>query len=480
MDEKTLRAKLLSGARWAVTIRLMSQTLSWLVTLFMVRLLLPSDYGLNTMIEAPLELLMLFSTLSVDAALIRYGRRDPKQLASAFGFLLAMNTLLFCCLFGGAPTISEYFREPRLTPLIQVSAVLFLFMPFRTIPNALLDMDLDFKLKSQVELQATVASALISLLLAYLGAGVWALVLAVVLKAALGAALLAWRRPWFVRPALDLGELRQLLGYGSTILMGSVVAIASGKVFSVFAGPQLGADTLGLYAVAIVFALMPISKIMPIVNQVLFSAFAQIRSQPAMLKKYILRSLEICALATFPLGIGMASISEDMVTVVFGSRWHDVATPLMIFSALTPLRLLNTILSTPLNATGHARLHVGINLVTLMILLGGVNLVLPFGLMGLVYLSSLAVVVNAAVAAWCAFRVFGVTLLDLVRATATPLLASLAMAAAIALLDRAIHSWPAGYALGANILLGAVVYLVLVHRLLGDRFAEIRAALLGR
>lgn len=480
VDEKTLRAKLLSGARWAVTIRLMSQAFSWLVTLFMVRLLSPGDYGLNSMIEAPVEVLMLFSTLSVDAALIRFGRREPKQLASAFGFLLAMNTLLFSGLFAGAPTIAEYFRETRLTPLIQVSAVVFLLVPFRVIPNALLDMDLDFKLKSQVELQANVVSALISLLLAYYGAGVWALVAAVVLNVTLGAALLAWRRPWFVRPALDLRELRQLLGYGSTILLGGVVAIASGKVFSVFAGPELGAGTLGLYAVAVVFALMPISKVMPIVNQTLFAAFAQLRNQPAMLKTYILRSLEICALAIFPLGIGMASVAEDLVTVVFGPRWNEVAVPLMIFSALTPLRLLNTILNTPLNATGHARLYTGINLVTLSILLGGVHFVLPFGLMGLVYLSSLAVVVTAVVAAGCASRVFGVTFGELVRATATPLLASLAMAAAIALFDRVIQSWPAGYALAANIMLGMVVYLVLVYGLLGDRFAEIRVALLGR
>lgn len=235
VDEPRLRAKLLSGAKWSVALRLATQTYSWIITLVMVRLLTPQDYGLNAMLEAPIEILGLLGTLGVDAALIRFGIRDPQRLASAFGFLLIVNALLFGALFVGAPWIATYFNAPQLEPLTRVAAVVFVLAPFRVIPNAILDMDLDFKLKAQVELKATMAASLVGLGLALAGAGVWALVAVVVLGAVLKAALLAWYRPWFVRPRLDWALSRPLITYGLTLITGAMLTVFAGKSVSALA-----------------------------------------------------------------------------------------------------------------------------------------------------------------------------------------------------------------------------------------------------
>ena len=63
--------KILSGARWAVVLRLIGQAISWLSTIIVVRFISPGDYGLNAMLEAPAELLLLLSTLGLDLALVR-------------------------------------------------------------------------------------------------------------------------------------------------------------------------------------------------------------------------------------------------------------------------------------------------------------------------------------------------------------------------------------------------------------------------
>ena len=143
-DEAKLRKQLVSGAKWAAGVRLASQIFTWSVTLIMVRLLTPQDYGLNAMLEVPIELLFLFSTLGLDSAIIRFGKRDPTELSSTFGLLLSVNGVLFLALVLSADLIAEYFKEPRLALLVQVSALSFVLAPFRTIPNALLDMALEF------------------------------------------------------------------------------------------------------------------------------------------------------------------------------------------------------------------------------------------------------------------------------------------------------------------------------------------------
>jgi O-antigen/teichoic acid export membrane protein len=312
-QETELRAKLISGAKWATVVRFASQAFSWVITLIMVRLLTPADYGLNAMIEVPIELLMLFSTLGMDAAIIRFGKRDAEQLASTFGLLLLLNMLFFLILLLSAGMIADYFKEPRLTALIQVTALVFVLAPFRIIPNALLDMDLDFKLKAQVELVGSVVSSLIALLLALAGAGVWALVASIVVGTVFRAVPLMYLRPWIVRPVLRIGPVRELLNYGMVIMAGGAIGVISAKALSLLAGPHLGVEVLGFYAVASVLAMLPMSKVMPILQQTMFPAFAQLKEQPATARKYLLKSLELSALIIFPLTIGMACVSEHLV-----------------------------------------------------------------------------------------------------------------------------------------------------------------------
>jgi O-antigen/teichoic acid export membrane protein len=369
--EAQIRKKLISGTKWAVAVRIATQAFSWVVTLIMVRLLSPVDYGLNAMIEVPIELLMLISTLGIDAAIIRFNKRDATELASSFGLLLLVNAALFVVVLMSAGLIADYFREPRLELLIQVTSIVFVLAPFRVIPNALLDMDLDFKLKSQVELVASVISSLVALALAVMGAGVWALVAAILMTAVLKALLLSYFRPWVVRPSLKVAPVKDLLRYGFVIMVGGAVGVIAGRVLNLLAGPHLGAEVLGFFAVASVFAMLPMSKVMPIVQQTMFPAISLLRGQPDQTKKYLLKSLEISALIIFPLAIGMACVSAHVVVVVFGEKWHAVALPMALLSAMVPLRLINQIFYAPLNAVGQAKSVLIIHAASLLIFAGG-------------------------------------------------------------------------------------------------------------
>src|SRR5574340_828144 len=140
--------KILFGARWATILRLTGQIISWLSTIVVVRFISPEDYGLNAMLEAPLELMALLCTFGLDLALVRTKNVEETELRSVFGWLLVINGLLFLAYFFGSSLIAIYFGEPRLEPLAKVLAFVFLLVPFRVVPNALLDRNLKFKLRA--------------------------------------------------------------------------------------------------------------------------------------------------------------------------------------------------------------------------------------------------------------------------------------------------------------------------------------------
>src|ERR1700712_5392520 len=131
--------KVLAGARWAAILRLVGQAISWLSTIVVVRFISPEDYGLNAMLEAPLELMMMLSAFGLNLALVRSKNIEQDELRSVFGWLLVINGLLFLAYFFGGALIAIYFDEPRLELLAKVLAFVFLLAPFRVIPNALLD-----------------------------------------------------------------------------------------------------------------------------------------------------------------------------------------------------------------------------------------------------------------------------------------------------------------------------------------------------
>lgn len=473
-DQADLRRKLVSGAKWSAGIRFASQVFTWSVTLIMVRLLTPQDYGLNAMIEVPIELLFLLSTLGIDTALVRFGTRDHTKLASTFGLLLLVNGALFLALLLSANLIAAYFKEPRLVLLIQVSALIFVLAPFRTIPNALLDMALDFKIKAQVELAAAIISSIASLILALNGAGVWALVMTMLLNALLKALLLAYFRPWILRPTFQLAPIKEILAYGMVVLAGGSIRAFSAKIVSLLAGPIVGAETLGLYAVAREFSNLPMSKIMPVLQQTMFPAFARLKDQPDIARQYLLKSLEISSLIIFPLTIGMACVSDDLVNVVFGEKWKSISLPLAIISATTPLRLISQIFFAPLNALGHAKWVTLIHASNLAVLSLGAITAAKFGLMGLVYFSCITACMAATFSSLVGKKIFGTQISDLYRVLRPSFTASFTMATAIIVANHFIFTQSGLTRLLVDVFCGALIYALVMFFVFRKNFDEVR------
>ena len=143
---------LLTSIRWVLVLRTMSQTLSWLSTIIVVRFVTPEDYGLNTMLQAPLELIFLFCTLGLESGLVRVKVLETIQLRSAFGWLLVANIALFVGYYASGALLAAGFSEPRLETRAQARAVIFLVVPLRAVPNAQLDRELKLKVKAKGEL----------------------------------------------------------------------------------------------------------------------------------------------------------------------------------------------------------------------------------------------------------------------------------------------------------------------------------------
>ena len=427
-DHSELVNKILTGARWATVLRLGAQIFSWVSTIIVVRFISPEDYGLNAMLTSPLVLMMLVSTLGLEAALVQARNISHEELQSTFGWLLLINGLLFVSYFFGGAILAAYFNEPRLETLAQVLAFIFLLVPFRVIPNAILDRELDFKLRAQLEITASLIAALATVLMAYFGAGVWALVIGMVVNKTLLAILLMVFKPWFIVPTFNLTVTRRMMVMGGIITMSGFLALLSDQLITLVAGPALGATVLGIYGMSAELASLPLSKFMPVINQTMLPAFARFQEDRAAATRYFEKLLGVTSLAFIPMMVGMASVADTLVLSVFGEKWAQSILPLILMSLGMAFRMLALQLMTAATSMGRADISLKSHLLQLLLLLPLTVYAMAYGVIGLMTAWVLTELLVMIATVLMSKSVLDITFISLLRSYRPALLSSALMA----------------------------------------------------
>lgn len=457
-DHSELVNKILTGARWATVLRLGAQVFSWLSTIIVVRFISPEDYGLNSMLTSPLILMMLLSTLGLESALVQAKNISRDELQSTFGWLLIVNGLLFVAYFFGGAILAAYFNEPRLETLAKVLAFIFLLVPFRVIPNAILDRDLDFKLRAQLEITSSLIAAITTVVMAYFGAGVWALVTGVVVSKTLLAVLLMIYKPWFIVPKFNLAITKRMMYVGGIITLSGFLALISDQLITLVAGPMLGAATLGIYGMSAELASLPLSKFMPIINQTMLPAFARFQEHREAATHYLEKLLGVTSLAFIPMMVGMACVAETLVLTVFGDKWTPSILPLIIMSLGMAFRMMALQLKTVLTSLGRADLSLKSHLLQLVLLLPLTLYAMKYGVVGLMvaWVATELLVMLATIQ--MSKSVLDVTFIGLLRCYRPALMSSALMALTVLGSKAMLENQPNIFILLMQVLVGVLSY----------------------
>ena len=351
----TLRAQVLSGLKWTAAARLFGQLVTWTITIVVMRLLTPADYGLLSLATIFVAFLGLVSEIGLSSGIVQSESIGVQQLREIFGAVIAMNMLL--CLittFLLAPFAATYFDEPRLALVMRVLALQFLPNAFTVLPVALLERDLKFRGRSLVDLVSTIGGSILTLLLAYKGMGVWALVwgaLAQTVGRAVGLNLI---HPFLLRPLLSLDEAGHLFRFGRDIVLTRLLWFFYSQVDAFVAGKVLGTNALGLYSVSMHLASLPVQRVSAIVNQVAFAAFARANRESGRVDVHTLQSVRALSFVAFPVLWGMSSVAPELITVFLGKSWEPAIPAFLLLCLVMPIRILSPVVHAALQGVGRA------------------------------------------------------------------------------------------------------------------------------
>jgi len=453
-------ARIKSALFWRSGSQIISQMISWVVTLVVIRLLDPADYGLFAMTQVILNFATFLNGYGLVSALVQSETLDSHKLRQAFGIMLLLNGGLAIAQLLIAPWAADYYDQPMVANLLRMQALLYLSTPFISIPEALMGRALDFRRPALVNLIAAAASAAVALTGALAGWGVWTLVFAPMagfwVKAA-GYVLATGFRPI---PSFDFRGTGAMVAYGASLLGGQLFWIIQSQADIFIGGRMLDPHHLGLYAEALFLTQIFVSKFIPPLNDVAFPAYARMQKDPSRIAWSFCKAVRLLLLISCPVYLGMAVTAQPLVETLFGQKWLEMAPLVSVLALAMPFMTLQVMFAPVSNALGRpgttARIAaVGAVLMPVAFLCG-----IRFGAIGLAWAWLGAFPILAAVTARIAGRAMGLRFADLIRAAAPGVGCSVLMAVAVALLDSLLPPLPAMIRLSILVPAGGLAFLL--------------------
>lgn len=355
----SLRADVLHSLKWLAAARLLGQAILWAITLVVIRLLSPGDYGLMALATVMIGFAELFREMGLYSAMVQRRGLTQREIEQSFGLLIVGNTLIYLLLFVSAPGIAWFFDDERLTTMVRVLGLQFPLASVGVVQDAMLSRQMKFKAKSFVNLVAMISNGGFTLSFALLGYGVWALVfgsLAGAVVRPVGLLLVVRHR---CRPRFSLTGMGAMSRFGGYVTASRVLWYFYSRADIFIVGKLLGHEILGFYAVALQLASMPMQKLSGLINQVGLAAYSSVQADIEVVGAHYLKVVRLIGFFAFPVFFGLSSIAPELVTIVLGPRWEPAILPLQLLTLVMPLRMISNAGSPALEAIGKPQIGTG-------------------------------------------------------------------------------------------------------------------------
>ncbi len=480
MNTRDLDRTLFAGIAWTAALRWLGQVVSWSATLYAVRVLTPSDYGLVAMATIPIGLARMVENFGLESVVLQDASLAKEQVARLAGFGVALALILMGVFALVSPLIASFFHEPSLRPIVIVLSLTFLIDALQIVPRALLQKDLAFQKLAVVNLIQVCAASTALVISATSGLGAWSLVANNLVGALVALALMLRIRPYALALPRQVTTLVRPLVAAWRVLVAHTSWYGYSNADSTIVGRLLGKDEAGIYSMALVLANLPTQEIASIVGRVVPGVFTRSQNDQFQLRRYYLLLTEGLSYLTLPIAMGLALTADSVVAVLFGPQWLEVSAPLRILCAYVAFHAMQMLAPHVIMWTGHFRAVMWINLFALAIMPPAFFVGVQWGLQGVAWAYVIAYPIAMLPGLIISNRLLQISWLQFFSGMVPAAIGCTAMASIVWIADRTVlQEWQSEPRLAANVLLGAATYIAVLAIAFRQRVGRIVTVVRG-
>lgn len=317
-----LKDKTVKGVIWSSIDRFSTKGISFVFSMLIARMLLPSDYGVIAMLGIFMAISSCFIDSGFGTALIRKKDRTETDFCTVFYFNIVVSCFFYVLLWLASPYIARFYDMPLLESVTKVWGLNLIIGSLSGIQGAKLSIAIDFKSRAKISVITTLFTGIVGLWLAYRGYGVWALVYQGLASAVLNVILLWSIVRWRPQLIFSWKSFRELFSFGSKLLASGLLDTIYNNVYTLVIGKFYSASALGVYSRADSLAQFPSSNITGVLQSVTFPVLSTIQDEEERLANAYRRFLRLSAFIIFPLMLGLSAVADPFIRLVLTDKWE--------------------------------------------------------------------------------------------------------------------------------------------------------------
>ncbi len=312
---------IISGLIWKFAERMASQGVSFVVSVVLARLLLPSDYGMVALVLIFVNLANVFVSTGFNTALIQKKDADDLDYSTLFYSSVAVAVIMYGILFVTAPHLEIFFSQKGLTKVIRVLSLILIVNAFKSIQHAYVSSNMQFKRFFYSTLGGTLISAVVGLYMAYTGYGVWALVAQNMVNITVDTAILYLTVKWRPKLMFSFKRAKSLMLYGMNITLGQLLSTGYNQLRSLVVGRLYSAADLAYYNKGEQIPQLITTNIDTSVASVLFPALSNENDDTGRVKVITRNAISTSSYLLFPIMFGLAAAAEPLIRLLLTEKW---------------------------------------------------------------------------------------------------------------------------------------------------------------
>lgn len=342
--DKISKRQFTTGVLWKVTEAVATKGVSFIVSLILARLLAPADYGI-------IALTTIFTSLSdvlidggFSTTLIRKKTVDKYDYSCVFTVSLGLACILYFLLFFGAPVIASYYDEPLLKAILRVVGLVVFIQAFSSTRNAVIHRTMQFKLLVLCNTIGSVISGVLGIAAALAGLGVWALVIQQLSQQIIVTILLFAKIHWKFVWNFQWSRFKEILSFSIGVMGATLLSYVGASLYNLIVGKRYSVSDLGYSNKGEQLPKQVSLYTFSAMSSVLLPALSSYQDEKETFKRVFRKVINMTAYLIFPMMLGMAVVSKELITVLLTDKWMP-ALRIMQFDCIyyiaTPFMLIN-------------------------------------------------------------------------------------------------------------------------------------------
>lgn len=474
----TLRQQAARGVFWTAAGNWGQHLATFVVFIFLSRLLTPRAFGLVALAAVFVAFLKIVAQGGLADAIVQRPQIDREHLDTAFWATLGLGVILAAVTALLAQFVAALLDQPSVGPVLAWLALSLVLSGLSSVQRGILARELRFASLTLRQLLSVLVGGIVGVTAAFMGMGVWSLVVQT-LTTELVAVIVLWGvSDWRPRWRFSWQRFKELATFAVSVVGFRIMLFVYRRADDLLIGYFLGPIALGFYAIAYRLLQIMINATTSIIDAVAFPVFSRIQAKQARMRSAYYEATQFTALITFPVFIGAAIMASEITVFLFGEKWIESA-PALRFLALAGLVQSMLFLNgTVMKSLGKPSWRLVITSIAAVANVGAFALVVHWGITAVAAAFAAVAYVLAPLSYVAVNRLVSIDARTYGHQIRSPFLASLLMAAVVIGLRLATATVPLALRVPGLVLAGMLTYLASIW--LVDRSLVRRALVMAR